>query len=270
MKPGKILLAALILSAAALVEGCSVMSKEECLSADWESRGLNDGTEGKSSSVISEYHKACDVYRPVDEGAYRKGRGRGAKIFCVPKTLFSTGRSGAELTDICNDLPEYGELAVYYQRGQIAYLAEQQVRWFDDLISKADSLLASSRWFSKGFRIREMRGTLASARLKAKTAADRAVNAGMNTDVIVPDLSSDIERSGIPETINRYADADDSLDRLETEMNSNRASVMRYEGCMHDKDKDKADSCRREYFYYRDQQRKLEYEYRQIELSVGL
>lgn len=73
--------------------------------------------------------------------AYRRGRGRGAKIYCVPKTLFSTGMSGAELTDICNDLPEHGELMVYYQRGQIAYLAERQVSWFDDLIQKADSLL---------------------------------------------------------------------------------------------------------------------------------
>lgn len=124
MKPGKILLSALMLSFAAM-QGCSVMSKDECLSADWESRGLNDGAAGKGSSLLSEYHEACDEYRPVEEDAYRKGRARGAKIFCVPKTLFSTGRSGAELTDICNDLPEYGELAIYYQRGQIAYLAEQ-------------------------------------------------------------------------------------------------------------------------------------------------
>ena len=269
MKPGKILLSALMLSFAAM-QGCSVMSKDECLSADWESRGLNDGAAGKGSSLLSEYHEACDEYRPVEEDAYRKGRARGAKIFCVPKTLFSTGRSGAELTDICNDLPEYGELAIYYQRGQIAYLAEQQVRWIDDLISKADSLLSSSRWFSKSYRIREMRGTLTGLRNKAKIAADRAVNAGMNTDVSVPDLSPEAERTGIPETINRYADADDHLDRLETEMNINRSNLMRYEACMHDRDKDRAESCRHEYYYYRDQQRQLESEYRSVEWSVGL
>lgn len=46
MKPRKILLSALMLSFSAM-QGCSVMSKDECLSADWESRGLNDGAAGK-------------------------------------------------------------------------------------------------------------------------------------------------------------------------------------------------------------------------------
>ena len=269
MKPGKILLTAVILSLSAASGGCSIMSKEECLSADWESRGLGDGTEGKASSLLSEYHKACDEYRPVDDEAYRRGRGRGAKIYCVPKTLFNTGMSGAELTDICNDLPEHGELMVYYQRGQIAYLAERQVSWFDDLIQKADSLLGRSRWFSKSYRIRGMRDTLAAGRAKARTAADQAA-AGMNEDVSVPDLRPEMESTGIPEQISRYADADLTLDRLENEINNTTTRIMHYELCINDDDKDKAESCRREYYYYRDQKRELESEYRSVEWSVGL
>lgn len=203
MKPLRILMAAAMISAAAVsVQGCnSIMSKDECLNTNWEARGENDGIAGKGSSIISEYHEACDDYRPMDESSYRRGRERGAKAYCVPERLYNTGIAGTQLTDICSSVPGSAELMVYYQRGQMVYLAQAQLNTIDGIVQISNLLLDKGRWQSKQYRILEIRKAASKVRPKAKAALEKARAAGMKKDVAVPDLLEDMKSSGMIDTI---------------------------------------------------------------------
>ena len=55
MKLLRLLMAAAMISAAAVsVQGCnSIMSKDECINANWDSKGESDGIAGKASSLIT-------------------------------------------------------------------------------------------------------------------------------------------------------------------------------------------------------------------------
>lgn len=272
MKLLRLLMAAAMISAAAVsVQGCnSIMSKDECINANWDSRGESDGIAGKASSLIAEYHEACDDYRPMDEQAYRRGRDRGAKLFCVPERLYNTGRAGTELTDICNSVPGSSELLVYYQRGQIAYLAEQQLKTIDSMISIANYLLDKSRWASKQYRLLEIRNQATKLRPKAKAAVDKALRAGMKKDVDIPDLLTELNSTGQMDTIVRYGKADTELDDIEKDIldyERKRDDSMR---CMYSDSKKLAKSCRDSYDYYNQQLRDLKEKHWQIRSQVGL
>ena len=272
MKLLRLLMAAAMISAAAVyVQGCnSIMSKDECINANWDSKGESDGIAGKASSLIAEYHEACDDYRPMDEQSYRRGRDRGAKLFCVPERLYNTGRAGTELTDICNSVPGSSELLVYYQRGQIAYLAEQQLKTIDSMISIANYLLDKSRWASKQYRLLEIRNQATKLRPKAKAAVDKALRAGMKKDVDIPDLLTELNSTGQMDTIVRYGKADTELDDIEKDIldyERKRDDSMR---CMYSDSKKLAKSCRDSYDYYNQQLRDLKEKHWQIRSQVGL
>ncbi|MDY3144530.1 MAG: DUF2799 domain-containing protein [Succinivibrionaceae bacterium] len=272
MKLLRLLMAAAMISAAAVsVQGCnSIMSKDECINANWDSRGESDGIAGKASSLITEYHEACDDYRPMDEQAYRRGRDRGAKLFCVPERLYNTGKAGTELTDICNSVPGSSELMVYYQRGQIAYLADQQLKTIDSMISIANYLLDKRRWASKQYRLLEIRNQATKLRPKAKAAVDKALRAGMKKDVDIPDLLTELNSTGQMDTIVRYGKADTELDDIEKDIldyERKRDDSMR---CMYSDSKKLAKSCRDSYDYYNQQLRDLKEKHWQIRSQVGL
>ena len=48
-----------ILSVGIILSSCSVMSVEECKTADWKEVGYKDGSNGLSKQRFSEYISAC-------------------------------------------------------------------------------------------------------------------------------------------------------------------------------------------------------------------
>ena len=272
MKPLRILMAAAMISAAAVsVQGCnSIMSKDECLNTNWEARGENDGIAGKASSIISEYHEACDDYRPMDESSYRRGRERGAKAYCVPERLYNTGVAGTELTDICSSVPGSAELMVYYQRGQMVYLAQQQLDTIDGMVQICSILADKGRWQSRRYRILEIGQAASKVRPKAKAALDKVRAAGMKKDVAVPDLLEEMKSSGMINTVLRYADADQKLDEIEKKMADHEKSRENSRQCMYSPSKKPAKSCSESYDYYSQQISELRQERYEIWSQVGI
>lgn len=91
-----------ILLLSVTVSGCATLSKEECLTGNWEKIGFRDGTNGRTSGYLQNHAKACEKsgVRPV-QSLWEKGRQRGLPAYCVPAKAYSEGKKGNELRPVC-------------------------------------------------------------------------------------------------------------------------------------------------------------------------
>lgn len=84
------------------MSGCASMSKSECASANWESRGALDGQNGSPLSLLSDHTSACaKIGVTPNAGLYSKGHANGVKLYCTPSSGLAKGRMNAEYNDVC-------------------------------------------------------------------------------------------------------------------------------------------------------------------------
>ena len=89
-------------AAAYLVAGCSGMSEQACVSADWRTIGFEDGTYGRSEAGIGRYRQQCGEHGVTpDLASYRQGHAEGARIYCRESNGFAAGHSGAAYQGVC-------------------------------------------------------------------------------------------------------------------------------------------------------------------------
>lgn len=89
---------------ALLLINCASLSKEECINADWQSIGFEDGSRGYSSTRIGSHRKACAKFNvKPDFELYQQGYAEGARQFCRPKNGYALGLRGASYSVICPD-----------------------------------------------------------------------------------------------------------------------------------------------------------------------
>jgi len=82
--------------------GCSGMSEQACVTADWRTIGFEDGTVGRSPGNIGSYRNACADYGIApDLDAYRAGHAEGVQLYCRESNGFSVGHSGAVYQGVC-------------------------------------------------------------------------------------------------------------------------------------------------------------------------
>ena len=84
------------------------MSKNECLMADWQGLGFEDGASGRHAAYIGERRKACAEHGiAVNRAAYETGYNRGILLYCN----FDRGRlaalSGIAPYDTCPSHSEF-------------------------------------------------------------------------------------------------------------------------------------------------------------------
>lgn len=85
-----------------LVSACATLDKDECLNADWELIGYEDGVKGYSAQRIGEHRKACSKHGVTpDLEKYTKGRERGLKVYCTPQNGFKVGQNSSVYRDVC-------------------------------------------------------------------------------------------------------------------------------------------------------------------------
>ena len=101
--------------AALLAQSCaSVMTEEECLSADWREVGRNDGLYGQPGEKFEERAERCQKFGVVaDFDAYAIGREAGLASYCTPLSGFEEGRSGRRYQNVCPLETERDFLAEY-------------------------------------------------------------------------------------------------------------------------------------------------------------
>lgn len=92
----------ILVACAVFISGCASMSKSECASADWETRGAFDGQMGSPLSLLSEHVSACAKIGVSPNAAlYGKGHANGVKLYCTPNSGLAKGRENAEYNDVC-------------------------------------------------------------------------------------------------------------------------------------------------------------------------
>lgn len=114
-----VILFALIIGASGCASG---MSKKECLYADWQAIGFEDGAQGRAASAISARRAACaDKARVTpDMEAYLSGRERGLDQFCRPANGFDYGSRGYSYAGACEGRNER-QFVEAYEKGLKLY-----------------------------------------------------------------------------------------------------------------------------------------------------
>lgn len=88
--------------AAYLLAGCSGMSEQACMTADWRTVGFEDGTFGRSEANIGRYRQQCGEHGVApDLASYRAGHAEGVRIYCRESNGFAVGHSGAGYQGVC-------------------------------------------------------------------------------------------------------------------------------------------------------------------------
>jgi hypothetical protein len=137
---------------AVVLIGCSTLSKNECLQADWYEIGRRDGNMGKPRALFQEHVEACVEHNVrANRGDYFRGRDDGLKNFCTYDNGFSRGRFGNARTYVCPPELEAPFMAgfndglkVYRYERQVAAL-EKKLQDIDNQIQEKEKLLYSPK-----------------------------------------------------------------------------------------------------------------------------
>jgi hypothetical protein len=126
---------ALLVSICAVIAGCSGLSKVDCLAADWEQIGFDDGENGIAASSADSLQATCaEPSAAVDIDAYQLGQKKGATLFCRTENGFDAGSQGKEYSVVCP--PEF---KVEYDIGYQFYIANKNISLITEAINKNNS-----------------------------------------------------------------------------------------------------------------------------------
>lgn len=106
---------ALSLGVAAFVfAGCSGMSEQACVTADWRTVGFEDGSLGRAEATIGRYRQQCAEHGVApDLDRYRAGHAEGVRTYCRESNGFAVGHSGTSYQGVCPADLEPAFLAEY-------------------------------------------------------------------------------------------------------------------------------------------------------------
>jgi hypothetical protein len=113
---------------ALLISGCASMGKDECLQADWQIIGYEDGARGYPGTRIGVHRKACAQYGVTpDMAAYEAGRHKGLQTWCTPRNGYRLGLKGNRYNGVCPQSLE-GPFTEAMGRGRAVHGYEKQVK----------------------------------------------------------------------------------------------------------------------------------------------
>lgn len=116
-----------VLIVATMISGCASMGKDECLYADWQTIGYEDGSRGYHGSRIGDHRKACAKHGVTpDLAAYEAGRQKGLAVWCAPRNGYRIGLRGGRYNGVCPQ-PLEGPFVQAVGKGRAVYGYEKQV-----------------------------------------------------------------------------------------------------------------------------------------------
>lgn len=94
-----------LLITALLVSGCATTSRlkpEQCLSADWQAIGYQDGLLGRATDYITRHAERCSkIGVAPNRASWEQGYSQGLKRYCTPLRAYQLGREGIALNNVC-------------------------------------------------------------------------------------------------------------------------------------------------------------------------
>jgi hypothetical protein len=138
-----------------LLSNCANMNKSDCLNADWQLIGFEDGNFGKNESHISQHRKECAEHGVTpDLMDYRNGHFDGSKRFCTANNGFSRGRHGKDYSRSCPEQFEaeflkgfsdgqtlYGLKKILSQRAAELESTYKEIDWLEHAIADKSELM---------------------------------------------------------------------------------------------------------------------------------
>ncbi len=116
------------LFAVLMIAGCASLGKDECLQADWQSIGYEDGARGFPGTRIGVHRKACAKHGVApDLAAYESGRQKGLQEWCTPRNGYRIGLKGKQYNGVCPALLEDAFIEAL-GRGRAIFGYAQQVK----------------------------------------------------------------------------------------------------------------------------------------------
>lgn len=101
--------------------GCSIMSRADCIEADWRSAGYNDATRGHTSSRLTPRINACAKHgQPANKIAYQLGYKEGLAGYCTAERALYEGSRNGDYRGICPADTEVAFVRQYINGLQIA------------------------------------------------------------------------------------------------------------------------------------------------------
>lgn len=134
------------------VSSCATLNKSECLKADWQVIGLEDGAQGRELSYISQHRKACaehDVAPNLEQ--YSIGREAGLKQFCTYSNGYRHGSNGNSNSNVCQGALQ-GPYSSGFDRGRHVYDIGKEV---DQMVSHLKSKEAELAGIDEKIRLVE-------------------------------------------------------------------------------------------------------------------
>ena len=131
------------LSCVLMLNGCAIMSKSECLSANWTVIGQNDGLNG-NGSFMQKRAQACMKHQAVlNTEEYTNGYKKGLKNYCNPQTIFDYAMQGRGNYQSC-PMEMQNNLRPYYNAANNFYIANKNLKSIEDTISNAKEKMYDS------------------------------------------------------------------------------------------------------------------------------
>lgn len=128
-----------------LLAGCASMSKSECLYADWQAIGFEDGSVGMPASAVSSRRQACAKAGVTpDMDAYLAGRDQGLQEYCTPGNAFRVGENGGGYSGVCARHDEASFLD-QYRVGARLYLLRDKLRSAEFALRQANDDLGNTQ-----------------------------------------------------------------------------------------------------------------------------
>jgi len=126
-----------------LLAGCASMSKNECLYADWQAIGFEDGSVGMPASAVTSRRQSCAKAGVTpDMASYLAGRDQGLTEYCTPGNAFRVGENGAGYAGVCARHNEASFLD-QYRAGARLYLLRDKLRGAEFALRQANEDLSS-------------------------------------------------------------------------------------------------------------------------------
>lgn len=136
----RILLACVLLQLTA----CASMSKEECMTANWQAIGYEDGSKGKPEITVQSHRKACaKINIAPDLVQYQRGHKEGVRVYCKNTSqAYQLGTQGGAYYHVCPADLEQDFLAAY-RLGQELFAIEKKINDIESQISSFESSISS-------------------------------------------------------------------------------------------------------------------------------
>lgn len=134
----------LVLLFASQLGACAVMSKSDCLNADWQQEGYDVGISGEPdiSSAFNKREKRCAKYQTgADWTAFERGYSDGVDQYCAVSNALKLGVRGASrAVGTCPESEYFGFYSAF-TAGYRLYQLNEVVRQADYQLSQVQSKL---------------------------------------------------------------------------------------------------------------------------------